>query len=332
MLMILLFGIVFGLILQYARLNRFDTISGLAVLENLTVVKAIALAIGVGILLLQLEVGLGYATFHVKSFQFVGLLLGGLIFGSGMAILGYCPGTLPISLGEGSVDAFLGILGGLLGGLIYTLALPELKPLLGADSGKLFLNASLGSGVGYYLVSSLAALAFIAIAVWLQRVDKVKDKKWIVAGILLAVLNSIIMLSAVSDRPIGASTAFPYAADRLLGLTGNSYFEKITASGSWQIIFLGGAFLSALIVSLSRGKFKLVLMHENWRKFKGDSSLLRVVWSVVGGILLIFGARMAGGCTSGHILSGGMQLAYSSLLFAVFTFAGLLLVGRVFYR
>jgi hypothetical protein len=41
---------------------------------------------------------------------------------------------------------------------------------------------------------------------------------------------------------------------------------------------------------------------------------------------------MAGGCTSGHILSGGMQLSVSSLVFAVFVFAGLLLTGKYFYR
>jgi len=47
---------------------------------------------------------------------------------------------------------------------------------------------------------------------------------------------------------------------------------------------------------------------------------------------LIFGARMAGGCTSGHVLSGGMQLAVSSLVFAAFVFGGLLLTGKYFYR
>jgi hypothetical protein len=41
---------------------------------------------------------------------------------------------------------------------------------------------------------------------------------------------------------------------------------------------------------------------------------------------------MAGGCTSGHVLSGGMQLAVSSLVFAIFVFAGLLLTGRFFYQ
>ncbi|MGB0431458.1 MAG: YeeE/YedE thiosulfate transporter family protein, partial [Bacteroidia bacterium] len=63
----------------------------------------------------------------------------------------------------------------------------------------------------------------------------------------------------------------------------------------------------------------------------GNNKRQRIIWAFLGGFVLIFGARMAGGCTSGHILSGGMQMAISSMVFAVFTFAGLLLTGRIFY-
>ncbi len=331
MLTILILGVVFGAILQYASLNKFNTISGLATLDNLSVVKAIALAIGVGIILLNIEIGLGLATFHIKPFLIGGLVIGGLIFGAGMAILGYCPGTLAISMGEGSVDALVGIGGAFLGGIAYTLAYPTIAPLLGPDWGKLSLGAALGSGKEYYIMSSLAALAFIGIAFWLQKVDRFKGKKWIFAGIALAILNTIVFSSSLTDRPIGASTFFPYAADVLSGLTDNAYFSKIEKSGSWQLIFLGGAFLAAFVISLLKKDFKIVLVHENWSKYKGDSKVKRIVWALVGGFTLIFGARLAGGCTSGHILSGGMQLAYSSLFFAVFTFAGLLLTGKLFY-
>jgi len=67
-------------------------------------------------------------------------------------------------------------------------------------------------------------------------------------------------------------------------------------------------------------------------KYKGNSVPKRLIWSFVGGFILIIGARMAGGCTSGHILSGGMQLSVSSLVFAVFVFAGLLVAGKYFYK
>jgi uncharacterized membrane protein YedE/YeeE len=106
-LQILIFGFLFGALLNYARLNRYNVISGMATLENLTVAKAIAIAIGIGVILLNIEISLGFASWHVKPFIVGGIVLGGLIFGAGMAILGYCPGTLAVSLGEGSLDALI---------------------------------------------------------------------------------------------------------------------------------------------------------------------------------------------------------------------------------
>jgi hypothetical protein len=118
----------------------------------------------------------------------------------------------------------------------------------------------------------------------------------------------------------------------LTGLTQNDYFPKIQKPGHWELIFLFGAFLSALIISIVKKEFKLKLIYSNWEKYKGDSPIKRILWAFTAGFILIFGARMADGCTSGHILSGGMQLSVSSLTFAVFVFAGLLITGKVFYR
>lgn len=98
------------------------------------------------------------------------------------------------------------------------------------------------------------------------------------------------------------------------------------------MIFLGGAFLSGLVLSLIRKDFRLTLIHDNWRKHKGTSNSGRIIWAFIGGFLLVFGARMAGGCTSGHIISGGVQLALSSYLFAIFVFGAFLVTGRIFYK
>ncbi|HID40043.1 MAG TPA: hypothetical protein EYP36_11085 [Calditrichaeota bacterium] len=118
----------------------------------------------------------------------------------------------------------------------------------------------------------------------------------------------------------------------ITNFTNNDYFNKIEGPGKWEMIFLFGAFISGLGISLIKKDFKIILLHDNWLKYKGSSSLKRIIWSFIGGFILIIGARMAGGCTSGHILSGGMQLAFSSLTFAVFVFIGLLLTGKVFYQ
>jgi uncharacterized membrane protein YedE/YeeE len=260
-------------------------------------------------------------------------MLGGLIFGAGMAILGYCPGTLAISFGEGSVDALVGIVGGLLGGLVYTLLLPSISPLLEPDLGKISLNTLMGStGALFYILSIILGAIFVWFAFWLNKKDGTKDYKWLYAGIALALLEVVVFSSAVTNRPVGASTTYPYLADLLSGLTQNDYFTKIQKPGNWELIFLAGAFLAGLVISLLKKEFKITLIHSNWKKYKGNSAGKRILWSFIGGFILIFGARMAGGCTSGHILSGGMQLALSSLVFGIFMFIGLVLTGKAFYR
>ena len=331
-LIILFFGFVFGAILQYASLNKYNTISGLAILENFAVAKAILLAIGIGVILLSIEIGLGYASYHIKPLLLGGIILGGLIFGMGMAILGYCPGTLAISLGEGSLDALIGIIGGLVGGLVFTWLQPSIANILGPNLGKISLNSLIGTNFTFYLLSFIIGIVFIIISFWLNEKDEIKSNKWIYSGVALAVLNAIVFLTATTNRPIGASTSFPYTADLLTGTTQNNYFSSIEKAGNWELIFLVGAFLAALIISLIKKEFKITLIHSNWKKFKGTSVIKRILWSFIGGFLLIIGARMAGGCTSGHILSGGMQFAISSLLFAIFTFTGLLITGKLFYN
>lgn len=175
-------------------------------------------------------------------------------------------------------------------------------------------------------------MLFVWAAFWLNKKEKASDLKWLYSGIGLAVLNAIVFLEVLSNRIIGASTAYPYVADLLTGNTNNNYFSKIQQPGQWEVLFLTGAFISGIVISLLRKEFKITLIHSSWEKYKGNSSGKRIIWSFIGGFILIVGARMAGGCTSGHILSGGMQLSLSSLVFAAFVFAGLLITGKYFYK
>jgi hypothetical protein len=99
----------------------------------------------------------------------------------------------------------------------------------------------------------------------------------------------------------------------------------------YEMKFLAGAFLSGLVYSVLKGEFKIRLLHDNWIRMKGTSSAGRILWAFTGGFLLLFGARMAGGCTSGHIISGGIQFAVSSWVFA-FCFFSLFLLRAVFIQ
>ena len=331
-LLILFFGFLFGAILQYSRLNRYNTISGMAMLNNFTMAKAIAVAIGFGMIMVNVEIGLGLASYHIKPLFLGGILSGGLIFGTGMAILGYCPGTLPISMGEGSLDALTGFFGALVGGIVFTVILPFIKGFMGQDFGQIALKTVTESNGLFYLLVFIIGALLIAVAFWLNKIEKTKDLKWLYSGIGLAVLTSVIFLTVTTNRVLGASGLYPYLGNIMTGNTDNEYFKGIELSGNWEMIFLSGAFLSGLILSILRKDFKLTLIHDNWRKYKGDSGSKRIIWAFIGGFLLIFGARLAGGCTSGHIISGGMQLALSSYLFTVVVFGAFLLTGKLFYK
>ena len=326
-------GFVFGGAMAYALVNRNDKIIGMAVMEDWTAAKTMGLAIGVGALLIAIVVEAGLASYHVKPLLLGGAVWGGLVFGFGMAVLGYCPGTMAISAGQGSLDALVGIVGGLDGGLAFTLLQPRLVPLLGPDLGPQSLYGNLGeTGLGFhaFLLVFSAVVIFCVFAV--HRAEGSTDRRWIVTGTVLAILNMVLMLDAVSGRPIGASTAYPYAADALTGTTDNAYFESITTPGVWEVWFLLGSLLAGALYAAMTKSFEVRLVHDRWREYRGESPQRRLLWAFIGGFALLFGARMAGGCTSGHILSGGMQLAKSGMVFAAFAFIAFLLTGKLFYK
>jgi hypothetical protein len=325
-------GLVFGAALSFAGVNRYDTISGMAVMKDWTVAKTMGLAIGVGAIMVALPVETGLASYHPKALLMGGVIWGGVLFGFGMAVLGYCPGTMAISAGQGSLDAVVGIVGGLIGGLVFTLLQPALVPVLGPDLGPQSVENSLGgTGPGYNAFILVFSVVVVLSVLAVHRAGRSTDKRWVVTGVLLALLNAVLVLDLVSGRLIGASTAFPYIADAVTGATDNDYFRSIAPHGWWEMWFLLGSLIAGALYAVVTKTFEVRLIHDRWREYKGDSHRKRMAWAFVGGFALLFGARMAGGCTSGHILSGGMQLAKSSIVFAAFVFIAFLLTGKLFY-
>ena len=100
--------------------------------------------------------------------------------------------------------------------------------------------------------------------------------------------------TVVSNRSIGASTTYPYLADFVSGLTGNDYFQKIRTPGNWEFIFLVGAVFAGLVFSNVDKEFKITVLHSNWKKYHGSCAGNRLAYAMLGGFILIYGARMAG--------------------------------------
>lgn len=124
----LLFGVVFGFLLHKGGVTRFDVIVGQLLLEDFTVLKIMLTAVAVGSVGIHLLQRLGWAQFSPKRGSWGRNAVGGLIFGAGFALLGYCPGTIAAAVGAGRLDALAGGLPGILiGSGLLAAAYPRLK-------------------------------------------------------------------------------------------------------------------------------------------------------------------------------------------------------------
>jgi uncharacterized protein len=92
---------------------------GVLLLEDFTVIKVMLSAIMVGMLGVFTLHGLGLVELHIKPTRYAANILGGLLFGVGFALIGYCPGTGAAALGQGNYDAIAGIIGLLAGSYLY---------------------------------------------------------------------------------------------------------------------------------------------------------------------------------------------------------------------
>lgn len=142
----LLTGIAFGFLLQKGRVLRYDKQLGALRLRDMTIIKFMLSSILVGMVGVYLLVDLEMAKLSIKTTIIGGNIVGGLIFGLGWGLLGYCPGTSAGALGEGRWDAIWGILGMLCGAALFAESYPLMKEtvLTWGNLGKLTLPQVLG--------------------------------------------------------------------------------------------------------------------------------------------------------------------------------------------
>jgi hypothetical protein len=122
----LVIGVVMGILIQRVRASSPSVIARNLRLEDLSIIKFMAMAIAIGMVLVYLINRVSPVHFGIKPIYLVGVLLGGLLFGVGFGLGGYCPGTCVVAAGEGRKDAVWTILGGILGALVFTLVYSSL--------------------------------------------------------------------------------------------------------------------------------------------------------------------------------------------------------------
>ena len=163
-------GVLFGFLLQKGGVTDYDVIIGQLLLADFTVLKVMLSAVVTGTLGVHLLRSLGLVRLHPKPGSLGTSVVGGLIFGVGFAVLGYCPGTVTGAVGQGFLDAlFGGVVGTLLGTGLFAAVYPKLqKPILSkGDFGAVTLPELLQ--VNAWVVVVPAAILLTAVLLWMER-------------------------------------------------------------------------------------------------------------------------------------------------------------------
>lgn len=165
----LITGILFGFLLQKARVIRYDKQVGALRLLDMTIVKFMLSTVLVGMVGVYLLKDLGLIKLHVKATILGANIIGGFVFGIGWGFLGYCPATQLGALGEGRWDAVWGIVGMLAGAALFAEAYPALKGtvLAWGDLGKITVPQIFG--LNHWLVIIVFVIAGLVLFRWFER-------------------------------------------------------------------------------------------------------------------------------------------------------------------
>jgi hypothetical protein len=165
----LITGVCFGALLQQGRVLRFEKQVGAMLLKDMTIMKFMMSAILVGMVGVHLAVALGLAQLGPKATQIAANGVGGILFGLGWAVMGFCPGTSVGAVAEGRWHALFAIAGMLVGAALYAEAYPYLEKNLLAMGGfgKLTLPGVLGMSA--WAVIPILGLVFILVFVFFEK-------------------------------------------------------------------------------------------------------------------------------------------------------------------
>ncbi|BBX29650.1 YeeE/YedE thiosulfate transporter family protein [Mycolicibacterium alvei] len=391
----LLIGAAFSVPASLWGIGNPETIIRTARLVDRLLIGCFLFVTAIGAVLLYGLYALGFSMhFSPRPTYLIGVTLGGLMFGAGVAVSGYFPGTEMIALGEGRRDVLAALPGGLLGAAAWT-------ALYQTDVGRWLVHtADFGNLVATGDIANIRPIPMLLIAITyaavsltllyrlpryqggehscmqhLRRANRPVDAHdqtctddtaayldegvavpaWAGNGSRLSRLASqrvsngnffawttamaalfvavIVVLSLFLRQPFGMSTTYSWVVGHLF-MPGFDYSREVFATIGWEPLVVAGVLLgslfSALFVSRRFNAFRPVVP-PSWRNRFGPSRAKRAAACFVGSFFVLFGARMAGGCTSGHTLSGGVQLSVSAWLFTAALLGAMFLTARLVY-
>lgn len=195
----LLIGVIFGLALERAGFGSSRRLAGIFYFRDMTVLKVMFTAVVFAMLGLCYARAYGWVTFENVYFLntlYVAQIMGGLIFGIGFVMSGWCPGTGAVGLASGRIDALVFLLGGVGGSLLYNELYPVLKTVFSQDQGILFAYDTLGvTQAGFAFWFTVIAVACFWGSEWIEKKRYPKRKSKGLA--FLAVLSLVLITGAL---------------------------------------------------------------------------------------------------------------------------------------
>lgn len=166
--------------------------------------------------------------------------------------------------------------------------------------------------------------------------NEVKRWPWYVGG---PILGLVVTFAFITGHPVGTATTYERATGAVLRLIAPGYVDstvhyaqEAATLADWQTFFVLGIILSGLIGRIFVTKAKPEDVPSMWVQHFGSSKVKRYFQAFLGGLFLLFGSRLAGGCTSGLFISGGSQLAVASLIFAAGMFISGIITAKLLFK
>lgn len=321
-------GLAFGGALEFSKVYLPKVIIAQMKLQDFHMMRVFITASGAGAILILILEYLGRfkrsakpaASFGLVS-KFEANVLGGAMVGIGMAVTGACPGTVIVQVAAGISNTMSTLMGALFGSWLHAYSgISSLAPC-NIDDSLTTLDAK--AKLPFSVVALMYGLCSAAVVSILpqQQIGYSSGVFSITGGIAIAFAQLLTM--ELTTRPIGVSSAYQEVTTNFLALFSSDKGDSNVNLWQWRsyksTIFASGIFVGSYIALQLEDQSSITLSDVS------TSS----IGNFLGGAIMVLGARIAGGCTSGHGISGLSQMAVSSFFTVASMFTAGILAGQI---
>ncbi|KAF2122259.1 hypothetical protein BDV96DRAFT_482613 [Lophiotrema nucula] len=329
----ILSGAAFGAALTASGVWNPSFIVAQMKLRDFHMLKVFLTAGGVSALAIHLLSRSGYVpkkprapSLLITGLPYDGNIIGGAMIGLGMTLTGACPGTVLVQVVTQTYPGIYSFAGGFLGGLLYVSLQGYLKH---SSSDAKTKDEDLWLYTKLHVDADSAVLAWVAMYTSIVSIATALAPPTQQNPFLPPVLGGLFIGAAqvasliIRRAPVGISTAYEDIGARMCSIFQKSEDRKCVKTATPSVVFAAGVMIGAAALVRAMPKFAMPAT---------DMSLgISPARAVLGGVTMVFGARLAGGCTSGHGISGMSMLATASIVTVASMFASGMGLAQLLY-